>query len=228
MLIDTDGMDAWRPDDPVQKAYEDGLQRAQGGRFDNVWKRARFYARHQIAEYALRRFPEQDIAECGCWWGHSTLMTADLGRQVGFRGRFDVFDSFEGLAEFDEADRGGAIAPDQEAPARARFASDYDHMVALTADYPEITLYRGWIPDRFPEVADRTYGFVHLDVDLYRATLDSLTFFYPRLVPGGAIFFDDYGFDLLPGCRRAVDEYLGDQAPQLFLHLPVGSAFLIK
>ena len=34
-------------------------------------------------------------------------------------------------------------------------------------------LYRGWIPERFKEVADLRFSLVHIDVDLYRPTLEA-------------------------------------------------------
>lgn len=229
MQIDTDGIDLFLDDEPIQQAYEDAQARSQDSQWDNAWKRARFAVRHQLAEQILRRFPDLDIAECGCFWGHSMLMTADLGRKVGFKGRFHVFDSFEGLSEFQPEDDGPkGIKPEWQQQARARFATDFERTQALVSDYPEISLYKGWIPERFDEVADRTFSFVHIDVDLYQPTYDSLAFFWPRLVKGGAVYFDDYGYEQFPGARLAVDSYLEDKAPQLFLRMPVGSALVIK
>ena len=41
-------------------------------------------------------------------------------------------------------------------------------------DCRDFTLMKGWIPTRFQEVADRHFAFVHIDVDLYEPTRDSL------------------------------------------------------
>ena len=38
-------------------------------------------------------------------------------------------------------------------------------------------LFKGWIPDRFDEIALKKFCLVHIDVDLYQPTLDSLNFF---------------------------------------------------
>ena len=48
-------------------------------------------------------------------------------------------------------------------------------------DFNFIKTYKGWIPERFDEVKDRTFSFVHIDVELYQPTYDSLEFFFPRL-----------------------------------------------
>jgi O-methyltransferase len=54
-----------------------------------------------------------------------------------------------------------------------------------------------------------------------------MRFFYPRLVPGGVILCDDYGFTTCPGVRRAVDEFMADK-PEHVVHVPTGHGFLVK
>jgi hypothetical protein len=68
---------------------------------------------------------------------------------------------------------------------------------------------------------------VHIDVDLYQPTLDSIRFFYPRLAPGGIILCDDYGYSSCPGAKGAFDEYMKDR-PEKIIHAPTGQAFIIK
>jgi hypothetical protein len=77
---------------------------------------------------------------------------------------------------------------------------------------PFVEVYKGWIPERFAVVAGRSFCFAHIDVDLYRPTLDSMAFFYPRMAPGGIILLDDYGFSTCPGVTEAVDRLHGGQA----------------
>ena len=67
-------------------------------------------------------------------------------------------------------------------------------------------LYKGWIPERFNEVSNQEFIFVHLDVDLYQPTLDSLDFFYSKLKKNGVIIVDDYDF-FSTGVKTSVDEW---------------------
>ena len=223
--LDLRGLSPFDPEE--QAAYDSALERAQGGRFDNLLKRTRFYVRQQVAAQAIGRAPELDIAECGCWFGHSSLMLAETAQ--GFGGRFSIFDSFEGLSEFRAEDRDGSIAPPSEEDGRrVWFASDEAHVRNLLSPFPFVDIYRGWIPERFAEVADRRFSFVHLDVDLYEPTRDGLAFFWPRVAPGGAVFVDDCGYKDFPGAKRAVDEFLRREPPSFFMQLPTGGAFLLK
>jgi hypothetical protein len=84
----------------------------------------------------------------------------------------------------------------------------------------------GWIPERFPEVADRRFAFVHIDVDLEQPTRDSIEFFYPRMNKGGIILCDDYGFTTCPGATSTIDAYLLDK-PEKMLSMCCGGGFLI-
>ena len=87
--------------------------------------------------------------------------------------------------------------------------------------------YKGWIPARFAEVSDRKFSFVHIDVDLYQPTRDTLDFFYERVSPGGVIVCDDYGSVLCPGARKALDEFMSDKPESLF-HIPTGQSLVVK
>ncbi len=75
--------------------------------------------------------------------------------------------------------------------------------------------------------SDARFAFVHVDVDLYQPTRDAIDFFYPRLLPGGILLFDDYGFMTCPGARRAVDEHRRSSS-DAFIRLPTGQAFLTR
>jgi hypothetical protein len=129
-----------------------------------------------------------------------------------------LFDSFAGLSPPGERDgsfwRAGDLAGSLER-VRRRLHHDF------------VRFHPGWIPERFPDVADRRFCFVHVDVDLYEPTRAALEFFHPRLSPGGVVLFDDYGFSTCPGARRAVDEFAAG-VPERIVEVPTGQAFLIK
>lgn len=131
---------------------------------------------------------------------------------------FHVFDSFAGLSEPGEEDR-ALDEGDADAAQGARnmvpgnFAAALDLVKAnIHRRFPRVELHAGWIPTAFPSVAGRSFRFVHLDVDLYQPTRDSLDYFFPRLVDGGAIITDDFNW---PGARKAFQEFCAKQRVQL-------------
>lgn len=159
-----------------------------------------------------------DLAECGTYEGASAhLLAQRLDDEHEF---LHLFESFQGLPRPSVADgdywKGGDLAANEEL-VRTRLARFGEAVV----------IHAGWIPDRFPEVEDRVFSFVHVDVDLYEPTAASVRFFYPRLVTGAVLLFDDYGFSSCPGARRAIDEFVGT-IPEPLVHIPTGQAFLVK
>jgi hypothetical protein len=77
-------------------------------------------------------------------------------------------------------------------------------------------------------VEDRRFKLVHIDVDLYQPTRDSVEFFYPRMVPGGVILCDDYGSTRCPGARRAMDEFFFEKPEGPVVDLLNGQGLAIK
>jgi O-methyltransferase len=226
----TNHVDAFDEDEPLRVLYRKGIQAAQDGRSDNIHKQMRYFILAQIAEQAAERWSELDFAECGCFYGHSTYMLASiLGKKPG-HGLLHVFDSFEGLSKFDAEDQ-SSFRPDAESQEKIKshFVSDYEKVRDTLSVFDFVRIYKGWIPNRFSEIGDRTFSFVSIDVDMYQPTFDSIQFFYPRLAEGGLMYFDDYGYKDFPGARKAIDDYLATtSAPSLFVRLPSGSAFLRK
>jgi O-methyltransferase len=138
-----------------------------------------------------------DAAECGCYKGVSAYLICESLFNTAFN--VHLFDSFEGLPE--------PKVIDGDYWTRGSLATSEDNVHATLAEFDNYKVYKGWIPDRFGDVAGCVFRFVHVDVDLYQPTLDSLNFFYPRLVPGGILLLDDYGFKPCPGAKAAADEF---------------------
>lgn len=160
-----------------------------------------------------------DTAECGVFKGASSFLICSANTRSSHDKTHHVFDSFEGLSQPKAADgsywEGGDLAVGLEIVREA------------LSDFNRVAYHKGWIPDRFPDVADLSFSFVHVDVDLYEPTRDSISFFYPRLNDGGILLCDDYGGGSCPGATRAIDEFLADK-PEKMLSLVSCGGFLIK
>ncbi|MFM8305042.1 MAG: TylF/MycF/NovP-related O-methyltransferase, partial [Actinomycetota bacterium] len=117
------------------------------------------------------------MAEVGVYRGESALLACKW-RQLddpGFRGEgFHLFDSFAGLSDLGPED----YVEDRIEGFRPRhagmFSASLDAVRAALAEFPEITFHPGWIPECFETGPDVTYRYVHIDVDTYQPTLDSL------------------------------------------------------
>jgi O-methyltransferase len=175
----------------------------------------RKYTLDQLLKLTLE--VEGDAAECGVYKGASAYLICRAIAPYGKRNH--LFDSFQGLSAPSPAD--GAYW------AAGALRADESEVRANLQEFGNFAVHRGWIPARFAEVADRCFSFVHIDVDLYEPTRDSVSFFYDRLSSGAIMLFDDYGFATCPGARLAVDEFLRGR-PEGAVMLPTGQAFIVK
>ena len=162
--------------------------------------------------------------------------TVDVGVRYGTSSHFilnatdntnkhhHLFDSFAGLNNPGHEDRGTGIKQPWK---KGDLAVDEAVCRNNLKAYPNCHFYKGWIPSRFHEVSEKTFSFVHVDVDLFEATRDTLEFFYPRLTPGGILLCDDYGFSSTPGAKKAMDEFFADK-PEEILQIPTGQAMITK
>jgi O-methyltransferase len=138
---------------------------------------------------------------------------------AGRQKRLHLFDSFAGVSEPD-------VQVDGSYWQRGYMACGLDEVaVNLQTHGTRVVFHPGWVPEKFVEVADNRFCFVHIDVDLYQPTKDSLEFFFPRMTPGGIIICDDYGFMTCPGARKAMDDFASAQK-QTIVHLPTGQGVI--
>lgn len=164
-----------------------------------------------------------DIAECGVREGKSALFMLEA---LNADRMLFLFDSFEGLS--DPLPGKDTLASSINPSTGVRiFAGDFEAVRSRFHGRDNVQLLKGWIPERFEDVKNRGFAFVHIDVDLYEPTLDSFKFFYPRLKRSGIMVCDDYGSGAYPGARRAMDEYFSDK-PEKPIELPQGQAFVVK
>ena len=88
-----------------------------------------------------------------------------------------------------------------------------------------LIFHPGYIPDSFnidPKSPD-SLSYLHIDLNAVNPTMDALNFFLPKLVKGGVILFDDYGWDGYLDTKMALDRYFKDR-PGILFKLPTGQA----
>jgi len=91
-----------------------------------------------------------------------------------------------------------------------------------------IVCHQGYIPesfDTFPKPPN-SICYLHIDLNAVKPTLASLEFFFPRLVKGGVILFDDYGWIKYNDTKQAVDKFFFDK-DGILIKMPTGQAFYI-
>jgi len=187
---------------------------------------ARLEGLYRALRYVVREDIPGDVVECGCASGGSAALMALTLRQLGSRRNLWLFDTFEGLPapssedpDFQIADlfTGTCVATLDEVRGlfeRLNLASD-------------VTLVKGLFEETLPVTPIPSIAVLHIDGDWYQSVKACLESLYNRVVPGGVIQLDDYGY--WRGARKAVDEFLksrGIEAP--LRRLDYSGRFLIK
>jgi O-methyltransferase len=159
-----------------------------------------------------------EVWETGVYQGGSALFlkrllqaSAPAANQVSLR----LFDTFTGLPQPDAA---------RDLHHKGDFSdTTLEEVRRLVGVNDFIRYHPGLVPDTFAGLERARIRLAHIDLDLYRGTQSALAFIYPRLVPGGIIVCDDYGFMSCPGARRAVDEFFEGKSETPIV-LPTGQA----
>jgi hypothetical protein len=198
------------------KAFNDYIRRFEEDKAHNTDRR--WMVRQLIR---LTEEVEGDTAECGVYSGSTSWLISRYSQSSKWQRTHFGFDSFSGLSE--PGDRDGDYWQ------KGSLSYPREKVERNLADLERVILKEGWIPERFndDDIVNRRFSFVHIDVDLYQPTLDSVRFFYPRLQPGGILLCDDYGSSFCPGATRAIDEHL-QACPEKMLSLSGGGGFFIK
>lgn len=139
-----------------------------------------------------------DVADLGAYRGGTSLILRRLapGKQL------HLFDTWEGNPHDDDLchhKRGEWVAELEDCKTLVGDAHYHRGVFPYTTEYLHKSL------DGIGSRID-PFCFVYVDVDTYQATRDAIEFFWLRMVPGGVMFFDDYGWTPCAGVKKAVDE----------------------
>lgn len=209
-------------DEAFHRLYDEAL--AVVGMKDRAMRRQRHYLIPQAIRQ-VRNVPG-DIVEIGCFRGLSAYITGAVLEAEGISANFHIFDSFEGLSAPVDSDYSPLLAKNKST--ENTFAFPEDQVKKNLSRFKFLHYYRGWVPDRFPDVSEKIFRYVHVDVDLYQPTLETLSFFWPRLSAKGVMLLDDNGTLFYPGARTAIEEFFAKRSDVVRFETPSGAGLAIK
>jgi len=164
-----------------------------------------------------------DIAEFGVYRGGCARMILEtVGLDAGRR--YHLFDTFAGI-------------PDSELTERERAEGYAGRLADTSVEVVEerlgpwrdaLVFHAGDVFETAPKADTGDLSLVHMDLNASAPTRVALEYSYPRLVPGGAIVFDDYGWDPTSYEQRDVIEHFCGPLPENVVALPSGQALLSK
>lgn len=190
----------------------------------------RMHALYAATRYVAHNELAGDFVECGVWRGGSVmLMVETLMRHRHAPRDIWLYDTFSGMtppgAE-DVQEMSGRTASEilsehtrtTDDPFWGVSPRDVVERNLRATSYPSerFHLVEGDVQSTIPANAPGQAALLRLDTDWYASTRHELLHLYPRLVSGGVLIVDDYGY--WRGARKAVDEFFESLRPRPLLH----------
>ncbi len=151
-----------------------------------------------------------DIVECGVWNGGSAAVMG-LAHVKGPNPRPRVlwlFDSFKGLPPPDERDGEGEKKGYFEEWNKGDIAKVKKIFEILGLGLENVKIFPGWFEETLPRAPVKRIAILHIDADWYKSVKTALEAFYDKVVPGGFVVLDDYGY--WKGCTQALQDFFSD------------------
>tara|TARA_A100001388_G_scaffold277224_1_gene267438 strand:+ start:1857 stop:2660 length:804 start_codon:yes stop_codon:yes gene_type:complete len=156
---------------------------------------------------------EGDFVECGVWYGFLSKATCEHLNFANFKNKkFHLFDSWEGA----------------EGTHEKYLHNSFEITKKRFDKFPNVVFHRGLVPDSLSEIDQvKSISFLSLDMNNGISERQALEILYDRIVPGGIIYLDDFGWQRYRVLRKNIKSFIKNKSCQL-LNFPCGSAIIIK
>ena len=166
-----------------------------------------------------RRLPG-DFVECGVYEGFSTAVLARFLDFAKLPKRWFLYDTFSGVPEHQL----NSFATN---PGRYADPDLYERAVKRFEPWPNIRVVRGQVPEVLQEHAPERVAFLHIDMNSADAELGALEQLFGRVVKGGMVILDDYGWTYHRE-QMYVEDAFFQRLDYRVLELPTGQGLVIK
>lgn len=204
----------WLADEPFQAIY-------QRVRQNTLVDQYRCYELWQLVGEAAK-LAQGALVEIGVWRGGTGALIAKKSRLAGIEEPVYLCDTFRGVVK--AGPRDGAYVGGEHADT----TKEQVLQLCRELQVDQVRVLEGIFPDESGHlVAGNAFRFCHIDVDVYQSAKAIVDWIWPRLVPGGIIVYDDYGFHACSGITQFVNEERL-KMDRMVMHNLNGHAIVIK
>lgn len=169
-----------------------------------------------------------DFVECGVYRGDMSWFLAQV---IGADKipHFYLYDSFSGFSPAYSSSSDFADSPGFLDFANEIYRTEglYESVSNRFAGYTNFTVIKGFLPETLDQACPQQIGYLNLDLNSVRAELAVLERLFDRVVAGGVIVFDDYGWWQYRNQRPITDKFIAARGYEI-LELPTGQGLLVK
>ena len=171
------------------------------------------------------KLKEGAIIEIGTWCGGSGAIIGKGARDCGVKDKIYMCDTFKGIVKVDgnkDSHMKNGMLDD------ATFEC-VDYLMNKLLKIEDVKILEGIFPEETQHNIPNyeKFRFCHIDVDVYYGCKDIVDWIWEKMVPGGIIVYDDFGFSSADGVTKYVEEQR-QFSDRLVIHNLNGHAVVIK
>jgi O-methyltransferase len=163
------------------------------------------------------------LIQIGVWRGGTGALIARKVSLCGIDETVYLCDTFTGIVKAGPNDpvfRNGDLATTS--------LHQVEQLVHGRMQLENVIILPGIFPDQTAAMlADQQFRFCHIDVDVYQSAKEIGEWIWSRMVVGGIVIYDDYGFKGCAGVTAWVEEQRA-RADRLLIHNLNGHAIVVK
>jgi O-methyltransferase len=162
-----------------------------------------------------------DFVECGVYKGSLAMSNIIYVNFNILKDRkYYLFDTFCGVdKEF--------CSEDEYLRLKDAYPDCYEHVVKSFKKFPNVVIVKGPVPKTLSQVHINKVAYLSLDMNCALPELEAIEYFWPKLVPGGIIVLDDYGWATFENQKSVADNFAKSVGVKV-LSLPTGQGIVIK
>ncbi len=181
----------------------------------DIW---RYHINHWAAWKALQ--VEGDFVECGVYKGSTAMSNLIYLRPLINNRKYYLFDTFDGpdkeVSTKDEYDR-----------LKDHYPDCYQFVVDSFKPYPNVVVIKGSVPGTLRQKQIDKISYLSIDMNCAYPEYEAMAYFWPKLVPGGVIVLDDYGWPMCENQKAEADRFAREVGTRI-MALPNGQGIIVK
>lgn len=162
-----------------------------------------------------------DFVECGV---NRAFLSMSAMHYINFREmterKFYLFDTYSGLVP-------EQVTKEDRAARRNYYSDCYEFVKDSFRDYKNVAIVKGIVPDSLDTVDIDSVAYLSIDMNCVEPEVAALEYFWPKMVSGGVIILDDYGFPGHESQKQAADKFAAEKNVDV-LSVPTGQGMILK
>ena len=198
----------------------------------------RLYLGCELAKYATKL--DGDFVECGVWLGTMSKCIITYTNFNSLTKNFFLIDTFEGIPEKNLMEKDNRYNDKYNKLGVLEISSDNlnkkvdyqdNNILNLVKEKfkdDKVKIIKGIVPDDLKKINSNKFSFIHIDMNNAFPEVESIKYFWDKLVIGGVVLLDDYAYSDYYSLQKESIDALGKVLNFSVITLPSGQGLILK